>query len=208
MTLAVLLRNCAHDNNATSTTYIRYALKADTIAINVARSPVQFAIPGSNPNIMDLGQFRPALSISGIVDNVGTASTTTSGFENMESMSITRKYWASTSNYTDVTQTYYVPYKNKLEEALYTWIYNASVKLEVEFGDANFPRYNIAADTNGASTPTSTVSGTNSETGGALYKCSIQACRFNQVASQEDRWEFQMQLVSLARADTTGISGI
>lgn len=203
MTLAVLLRNCGHDNNATSTTYIRYALKCDTVALNIAKTPIQIPIPQQAPEIIDLGIFRPALSISGLVDNVGLVSTTTSGFENMENMSITRKYWASTSSYTDVSQTYYVPYKNKLEETLYNWMASEDQELELEIGDANFPVYNVGAETNGASTPSSTVSGTNSETGGALYVVALQACRFNQNAGTENRWEFQMQFVCKSRADVT-----
>tara|TARA_Y100001938_G_scaffold150664_1_gene242704 strand:- start:5657 stop:6271 length:615 start_codon:yes stop_codon:yes gene_type:complete len=203
MSLAILLRNCGHDNNATSTTYIRYALKADTVAINIAKSPIQIPIPQQAPEIIDLGLFRPAISIGGLVDNVGLASTTTSGFENMESMSITRKYWASTSNYTDVSQTYYVPYKNKLEETLYKWMASADQELELEIGDANFPVYNVGAETNGASPAVSTVSGTNSETGGAVYVVALQTCRISQNAGAENRWEFQMQFICKSRADVT-----
>ena len=88
MTLAILLRNCGHDNNATSTTYVRYALKADTVAVNIAKTPIQIPIPQQSPELIDLGMFRPTLSISGVVDNVGLTSTTKSGFENMESISI------------------------------------------------------------------------------------------------------------------------
>ena len=35
MDLAVLLRNCPHDNNVTSSTRIRYALKCDNMSLNI-----------------------------------------------------------------------------------------------------------------------------------------------------------------------------
>ena len=201
MTLAILLRNCGHDNNATSTTYVRYALKADTVALNIAKTPIQIPIPQQSPELIDLGMFRPTLSISGVVDNVGLASTTTSGFENMESMSISRRYWASATSYSAVSQTYYIPYKNKLEDAMYKWMAAEDQELELEIGDANFPIYATAAELNGNSDNTHSSINSESETGGALYVVALQQCRFNQNATQEDRWEFQMQFLCKSRAD-------
>ena len=201
MTLAILLRNCGHDNNATSTTYVRYALKADTVAVNIAKTPIQIPIPQQSPELIDLGMFRPTLSISGVVDNVGLASTTTSGFENMESMSISRRYWASTTSYSAVSQTYYIPYKNKLEDAMYTWMAAEDQELELEIGDANFPIYATAAELISNSANTLSSINSESETGGAVYVVALQQCRFNQNAAQEDRWEFQLQFLCKSRAD-------
>jgi hypothetical protein len=203
MSLAVLLRNCGHDNNATSTTYVRYGLKCDTVALNIAKTPIQIPIPQQSPELIDIGIFRPTLSLSGIIDNIGLASTTTSGFENMESFSVARNYWASTTSYTNVNQTYYIPYKNKLEEALYTWLAADDQELEVEVGDANFPIYARAAEVNSNSSNTHSSINSESETGGSLYVVALQSCRFNQNAAQEDRWEFQMQFVCKSRADVT-----
>ena len=201
MTLAILLRNCGHDNNATSTTYVRYALKADTVAVNIAKTPIQIPITQQSPELIDLGMFRPTLSISGVVDNVGLASTTTSGFENMESMSISRRYWASTTSYSAVSQTYYIPYKNKLEDAMYTWMAAEDQELELEIGDANFPIYATAAELNSNSANTHSSINSESETGGAVYVVALQQCRFNHNAAQEDSWVFHLQFFCKSRAD-------
>ena len=64
MTLAILLRNCGHDNNATSTTYVRYALKADTVAVNIAKTPIQIPIPQQSPELIDLGKLNISLGVN------------------------------------------------------------------------------------------------------------------------------------------------
>jgi hypothetical protein len=79
---------------------------------------------------------------------------------------------------------YYFPYKNKLEEAAYTWIAATVSELELEIGDATTP------------------TGTN-HTGGGVYKVAIQQARFQVDASKEDRWTFAFQLVSKSRGDVT-----
>ena len=124
----------------------------------------------------------------------------------MESITVARRYWAwasSASSYTLSSKTYYIPYKNKLEEAIMTWIAaNTSgdiAHLELEIGESNYPMYNTAAE---PQTGTTTVSDTtNSETGGSVYMVAIQQCRFQQDSAQEDRYQFQMQLVASARKD-------
>jgi len=213
--LAVLLRNCPHNNVATgyqwSTTNpvnIRYALKCDSFSIQIAKTPIQVPIPQQAPEIIDIGFYRPSISIGGIVDTVGQDTTnTTAGFQNMESIVVSRKYWSSDytnpTDYVNINQTYYIPYKNALEDAVYTWITTSTDELELEIGDANYPRYNTAAEWTPAD-PSLTpflASGTNSETGGGVYVVAIQQCRFQVDPAQEDRWQFQMQLVCESRKD-------
>ena len=204
--LAVLLRNCPHDNNATNgTTRIRYALKCDSFSIQIAKTPIQVPVPRQAPEIIDIGFYRPSISIGGIIDTVGGDITnTTSNLQDMESLSITRKYWSGDTNpgnYVDVAATYYIPYKNKLEDAVYTWITTADDALELEIGDANYPLYNTANSfTPNGSTPV-LGSGTSRETGGGIYVVAIQQCRFQVDPAQEDRWQFQMQLVCESRKD-------
>lgn len=78
MELAVLLRNCKHAfgaansvADATSPTNERYALKCDTFTIQMAKTPIQIPIPQQSPELIDLGIFRPSISIGGLVDTIG-----------------------------------------------------------------------------------------------------------------------------------------
>ena len=79
--LAVLLRD---GTNAGATT--RLALKAEQVSISVTKTPIQIPIARSTPEILDLGITRPSITISGLVDNVGTdqTNTTANQYFNME----------------------------------------------------------------------------------------------------------------------------
>ena len=186
--LAVLLRNCKHDNNTTSwasngTGKERYALKCDTFSVQLAKTPIQIPVPQQSPELIDLGIFRPSISIGGLVDNIGQDTTnTTSGFQNMESIPVTRNYWQAANNYTDVEATYYIPYKNQLEDFATQYVYSSRTPLELEWGDANFAK------------------GTQ-QTGGSIYLVALQQIRFQVDASKEDRYTFSMQFVVTARKD-------
>ena len=107
--LAVLLRD---DTNADAA--VRLALKAEQVSISVSRTPIQIAVPSASPIIFDLGSSRPSITISGIVENVGgdTTNTTENAFFNMESRTIQG-------------QTYYIPYKNYLEQQLLMQTYKS-----------------------------------------------------------------------------------
>ena len=83
------------------------------------------------------------------------------------------------------SQAYYIPYKNKLENTAYEWLYSDDTVLELEIADANRPVYY----------------GANHSTGGGVYEVTIQQCRFQKTAAREDRWLFTMQFVSKARKD-------
>ena len=174
--LSVLLRNGAHDSTATNnTTRVRYALQCDNCSIQIAKTPIQIPIPQKSPELVDLGIFRPSISINGLIPTVGSGTATATGYEGMEFFSYTR---GGNSNW------YYMPYKNKLEETAYKWISSSNSDLELEIGDA--------------ATPT----GSN-HTGGGLYKVAIQQVRFQVDASREDRWTFAIQFVCKSRGDVT-----
>ena len=82
MQLAVLLRNGKHySTTASERATIRYALQCDTFAVNVTKTPIQIPIPQQSPELIDLGIFRPAITISGVIDNVGASTSTTSNVE-------------------------------------------------------------------------------------------------------------------------------
>ena len=49
-----------------------FALKAEDVAIQVARTPLQIPVPQNSPFIFDIGSYRPSLTISGVVDDIDT----------------------------------------------------------------------------------------------------------------------------------------
>ena len=165
--LAVLLRDGSHANATT-----RLALKVEQLSISISKTPIQIPIPRSTPQILDLGISRPSITISGIVDNVGgDPSNSDSGFQDMEKMSVN-------------SQTYYIPYKNFLEEKLITWVTSPSVVIQVEVGDAT--------------TPTG-----DGHTGGGIYEVGVQTAQFSVSPATEDRWVYSIQFVAKIR---TGVS--
>jgi len=164
--LAVLIRD---NDNANAN--IRLALKTDQFSLSVGKQPMQIPIPSASPIIMDLGSNRPTITLSGVVDNIGmdTTNTTANAFFNMETRTIQG-------------QTYYIPYKNYLEQKLITWNTSNARLLQIEIGDATTPDY--------------AGSGTTASTGGGIYKVAIQQFQFALAPAMEDRWTFSIQFVS------------
>ena len=167
-TLFVLLRNGTH-----AAASLRYALKAESWALQGSKTPIQIPIPQENPELIDLGIVRPSLTISGIVDSRGeSTSENTTDFQTMSSFS-----WNS--------QTYYIPYKNKLEDFCSDTIFSTATPLELQLGDNTTP---IATD------------GPVASTGGGLYQVAMQQYRFEIKPGAEDRWEFTMTFVARNRS--------
>jgi len=161
--LSVLLRDGSHTAAVT-----RLALKAEQVSISIAKTPIQIPVARATPLLLDLGISRPSITISGIVDNVGgDPSNSDSGFEDMEKMVVNG-------------QTYYVPYKNFLEEKVVTWVTSPSTVLQVEIGDAT--------------TPTG-----EGHTGGGIYEIAIQQSQFSVAPATEDRWVYSIQFVAKLR---------
>ena len=191
MDLAVLLQHL--NKSSGNDVYTRYALKVDSFTITVAKTPIQIPIPQNSPTLVDYGIFRPAITLSAIVDT-GPAndSTTTTGsgatlvgYQGMESV-------------VSGGQTWYIPYKNKLEDAIYNWVADNDNVLTLIVGDDTYPVYDY--DSTGA-----VVSGSGNDpqaTGGGSYIVALQQARFQLDAGREDRWIVQMQFVAEARYDT------
>jgi len=183
MELAVLIRTCQHTSipSTPTTTSFGYALKCDNVAISYSKTPIQVPIPQQSPQLIDIGVYRPSVSLSGLVETIGgNPAETTSGFEGMSSMMFTRTtgYGASSS-----AKKYFLPYKNKLEDFATNFVYSVETPLELEWGDAAVPV------------------GTN-QTGGAIYLVALQQVRFQVDAAKEDRYTFSMQFVVSARKDS------
>ena len=173
-----------------SATPTRYALKTDSVTVSVSKTPIQIPIPQNTPQLIDFGIFRPAITISALVDNIGgNTSETTAGYQGMDSLAV---YNAKLNT----NHVYYIPYKNKLAEATYTWIADDDSVLSLIIGDPAFPDFNVQEDGVVLS------SGTNYATGGGIYQVALQQARFQLDAGREDRWICQMQFVCTARNDT------
>ena len=108
--LSILLRSGVHGSAGEY-----FALKADSFAVSYSKTPIQVPIPESSPELIDLGIFRPSITINGIVDTTqpSPVSITVGG------------------------QTYVIPFKNQLENAVYNWIASdtATGQIEIEVGD-------------------------------------------------------------------------
>ena len=171
--LAVLLRNGTH-----GAATVRLALKAEQFSISIAKTPIQIPIPRQNPELLDLGIFRPSLTLSGIIDTEATYVANTSnspdGTRGMEPLTVS-------------SQTYYIPYKNYLEEIAIKWVTDASTVLQIEWGDTSYP----------------TSTNSDNATGGSLYYVAIQQAQFSVLPAQEDRWQYTMQFVAKGRNDIT-----
>ena len=172
--LSVLFRKGVH-----ASADLRFALKCDSFSISYSKTPIVIPIPQRSPEMIDLGAFRPSISLGGTVDTVQPtpASITVNG------------------------QVYYLPFKNWLENQVYDLLASDSNPLELEIGDTTYPQ-----ESSGTKGYASNVINTNatalaSWTGGGVYRVAVQQCRFSQNPGQEDRWEFNIQFVAEARQD-------
>ena len=170
--LAVLLRNNVHASAS-----IRFALKCDSFTVSYGKTPIQIPIPQSNPEIIDLGAFRPSISLNLTVDTVQP----------------------SPSSITVGGQTYYIPFKNWLENQVYDLIFSNSSPIEIEIGDTTYPQ--AASGTKGYASNVINTSSLSSWTGGGVYRGAIQQCRFALNPAREDRWDVSLQMVGNARQD-------
>lgn len=202
--LAILLRNGQHGTSGT----IRYALKASDIAMSLAKTPIQIPIPQQSPELVDIGYFRPSITVTGIVDTVGNdTNNVTAGFAGMSSFMLARTSYGGTASgqYNDggsaTAQRYYIPYKNALEETCQKWIFASNTLLELEVGDAQFPISNYGGYLGHSGSSRFTVNNNNHATGGAIYRVALQQARFQVNAAKEDRYEFSLQFVSEGRLD-------
>ena len=194
MALAVLLRNGLH-GSGTGTATERYMLKCDSVSVQIAKTPIQVPIPQRSPELYDIGIFRPSITISGLVDTTSSAPGGSSPY--MDSTTITG-------------QTYYIPYKNRLEEVAMTWMADADNTIELEVGELTAHLSTGARQGETPITPSSspwtssgdTQSG-DGHTGGAIYSVAFQQARFEFSGGEEHYWTFTLQFVAMSRSDVT-----
>ena len=174
---------------------IRYALKADSITISISKTPIQIPIPQNTPQLIDFGIFRPAITLSAIIDNVGGkpdyVANLDAEYQGMDKVSV----YNALAN---ATYDYYIPYKNKLEEKLYQWVADDENVLTLVIGDTSFPIWKVKED---GVAEAGTLAAATMSTGGGTYQVALQQARFQLDAGREDRWICQMQFVSMSRRD-------
>ena len=114
MSLAI----CLYDGLTSSEK--RFALKADSFSVNYVKTPVQIPLPGGgNPKLLDFGQIRPTITVTGIVDATAPGSS-----ENVA---------GPTRNSSTV---YVVPGKEDLEDFITSKFYDESAsKVEIMISD-------------------------------------------------------------------------
>ena len=184
MAVEVFLRNCKHSDLGSASTKIGYALKCDQVSITYAKTPIQVPIPKNDPQIIDIGIYRPSLSLSGLIETVGgNPSNSITGFEGMESFEMQRTTGRGSHAQ---AKTYYFPTKNKLEDFCSEQVFTKATPLEVEIGNASYVNHSSG----------------NMPTGGSIYEVALQQFRVQLDASKEDRYTFTMQFVVGARLDS------
>jgi len=199
MSLSVLLRDGNH-GGSTKEASTRFALLADRVGITIARTPIQVPIPQARPMLIDIGSVRPNISISGTIDTVGLNQTEDSSSYYMDAVDY-KLYNTPTADHFS-TQTYYVPYKNVLEDFLYYVLYNeASTPIQLELLGPKAPPIRTKAGKRYHTIPTGEF-----HTGGAIYNVAIQNVSFNMEATKEDRYAFSMALVATTRLDQKAIA--
>tara|TARA_R110002020_G_scaffold453418_1_gene668182 strand:- start:121 stop:702 length:582 start_codon:yes stop_codon:yes gene_type:complete len=182
--LSVFLRNGNHSGTSGGIleATIKLMLKVEQFTCQVSRSPIQISGAAGTVELLDLGFMKPSLTISGIIDTVGTdrsnSSTTALDATNFSGL-IPKSMTGVELN----GETYYIPYKNFLEKFLLEYSPVSSRRLELEVGDST--------------TPIST-SGAHS-TGGAIYPVLVQQVQFTLAPGMEDRYLFTIGFVAQER---------
>jgi|TARA_R110000824_G_scaffold1906_2_gene9342 hypothetical protein len=104
----------AHADNTNVTGVRRYALKADSFGVSIQKTPIQIAFPQDSPELLELGMFRPSITVSGTVDR--------------DQATIPEKVVGpSKGNASDGDhETYYVPTQKQLEDFATDVVYDDS----------------------------------------------------------------------------------
>ncbi len=58
----------AHSDDTNVTGIRRYALKADSFGVAITKTPIQIPFPQNSPEIIELGMYRPNITVTGTVD--------------------------------------------------------------------------------------------------------------------------------------------
>ena len=165
----------AHSNDTAITGIRRYALKADSFGVSITKTPIQIPFPQNSPELIELGMFRPNITVSGTVDR-DQADTPefvtgpTKGFNDGGGTAI-----ANLDPYHDK---YYVPTQKQLESFVTGSIYDDGV------------------------TPLQLIVQTEAGTTYATYEVAVAQGRFDLAPGTEDRFQFSLSFVAKDRQES------
>jgi hypothetical protein len=137
MAYSVLLTNGA------SSSTVSYALKVDSLTISYSKTPIQVPLPETSPLLIDLGMYRPNISMGGLVDNE-----TAYGDSVVLGGTQVVRGTATTASSLGFAATYTVPTKNELEDFFTDEVYHEADKdlsliiIDPDGSDFNF--YKVA----------------------------------------------------------------
>ena len=121
-----------------------YVLRAEQFTVSLSKTPLQVAIPGRTPTLLDLNMVRPNLTIGGLVEN-----TTVTGSSISLGASITAET-SVTASTLGFNGTYPLPDKNYLEDFFTELAFSSNLSLAIIImnpDNANFNFYHVAAQT-------------------------------------------------------------
>ena len=165
----------AHSNDTAITGIRRYALKADSFGVSITKTPIQIPFPQNSPELIELGMFRPNITVSGTVDR-DQADTPefvtgpTKGFNNGGGTAI--------ANLDPYHNKYYVPTQKQLESFVTDSVYDDG------------------------STPLQLIVQTEAGTTYATYEVAVSQCRFDLAPGTEDRYSFSLSFVAKDRQES------
>lgn len=165
----------AHTNNTAITGIRRYALKADSFGVSITKTPIQIPFPQNSPEIIELGMFRPNITVSGTVDR-DQANTPefvtgpTKGFNDSGGTAI--------ANLDPYHNKYYVPTQKQLESFVTGSVYDDGI------------------------TPLQLIVQTSAGTTYATYDVAVSQARFDLAPGTEDRFQFSLSFVAKDRQES------
>ena len=173
MAIAVLLYNGATDDTGNASRAVGYALKAESFQTTYSKTPIQVPLPEESPLLIDLGMYRPTLTIAGLVDNetaIGS-SVTLAGAAIVRDQGDTS---GDTATELKLHGVYAVPDKNQLEDFVIQEVFSGDNNLALILLDPTSTHFNY-------------------------YRVAPQQAAFILAAGTEDRYQFSMTFVASKR---------
>jgi len=175
MAIAILLYNGSTLDPGDADRDAGYAIKAESFQISYSKTTIKVPLPEESPLIIDLGMYRPSITIAGLVDNESAAGTTV----RLDAAAIVRDQGDATGNTANDTLLtmhgdYYIPDKNELEDYIQSEVYSGDNNLALIVLDPTATHFNY-------------------------YRVAPQQAAFILAPGTEDRYQFSMTFVASKR---------
>jgi len=169
MAYSVLLTNGASSGT------VSYALKVDSLTISYSKTPIQVPLPETSPLLIDLGMYRPNISMGGLIDNETAYgdSVVLEGTQVVRGTDTTGS--GTTASSLGFAATYTVPTKNELEDFFTDEVFHEADKdLSLIIIDPDGSDFNF-------------------------YKVAPQSATFIMAPATEDRYSYNLVFVAAKR---------